>query len=126
MNLCVNSKSGTTFLSSTEASLDAHMSEFTFEYVNGCIEKLGEEKVMQVVTDNPSNNMAPAKMLLEKRPRIFWTPCATHSFNLMLEAIDKLSPFKNTISKAESFTIFIYSHHKTLAMLRKLTKRNIV
>ncbi len=126
MNLCVNSRGGTTFIESKETSLDAHTGEYIFKFVDECIERIGEDKVVQVVTDNASNNMAAAKLLLQKRPRIFWTPCATHTMNLMLEAIGKLTPFKNTITKAKDFTVFIYSHHKTLALMRKRTNREIV
>ena len=85
MNLCVNSKLGTVFLSSKEFSNVAHTSQHIFEYVDSCIENVGPEKVVQVVTDNAANNMGAATLLKEKRPTIFWTSCATHTINLMLE-----------------------------------------
>ena len=87
MNLCVNSRLGTVFLSSKEFSDVAHTSEVIFEYVDKCIEEVGSENVVQVVTDNASNNMGAAKLLKLKRPTIFWTSCATHTVNLMLEGI---------------------------------------
>ncbi|XP_022883756.1 uncharacterized protein LOC111400579 [Olea europaea var. sylvestris] len=98
-NLCVNCKLGTTFLSSKETNDDAHTGEYIFEYVNECIKEVEEENVVQIVTDNASNNMAAANLL---------------------------SIFKGVIRKAKSFTIFIYAHHKTLALTRKFTKREIV
>jgi len=67
--------------------------------------------------------MAAAKLLREKRPNIFWTSCATHTLNLMLEAIGKLPRFKKVIDQAKTFTIFIYAHHKTLSMMRSFTKK---
>ncbi|CAH9127662.1 unnamed protein product [Cuscuta epithymum] len=126
MNLCVNCKLGTTFLSSKDTKDDSHTGQYIFEYVDGCIEEIGEENVVQVVTDNASNNMAAASFLSLKRPKIFWSSCATHTFNLMLEAISKLPNFKGVIQKAKSFTVFIYAHHKSLALMRKFTKREIV
>lgn len=54
---------------------------------------------------------------------MFWTSCATHTLNLMLEGIGKLPKFKGVIEKAKVFTIFIYAHHKTLALMRKHTKK---
>jgi hypothetical protein len=123
MNLCVNCKEGTTFLSSKESSDEAHTGEHIFEYVFKCIEQVGPENVVQVVTDNASNNMAAAKMLREKMPKIFWSSCATHTINLMLESIGKLPRFKKTIDSAKSFTIFIYAHHKTLWLMRSYTKK---
>ncbi|KAJ0680263.1 putative transcription factor/ chromatin remodeling BED-type(Zn) family [Helianthus annuus] len=127
MNLCVNSKLGTVFLSSKECSDEAHTSANIFEYVDKCIEEVGPENVVQIVTDNASNNMGASKLLKEKRPTIFWTSCATHTINLMLEAIGGLTRYKKTLDQAKKLTIFIYAHHKTLAMMRKYTKkRNIV
>ncbi|XP_022007684.1 uncharacterized protein LOC110906938 [Helianthus annuus] len=127
MNLCVNSKLGTVFLSSKECSNEAHTSENIFEYVDKCIEEVGPENVVQVVTDNASNNMGASKLLKEKRPTIFWISCATHTINLMLEAIGGLTRYKKIIDQAKKLTVFIYSHHKSLALMRKYTKkRNII
>lgn len=55
--------------------------------MEACIKDVGPEHVVQVVTDNATNNMGAAKLLKEKRPKIFWTSCATHTINLMLEGI---------------------------------------
>ncbi|XP_020884646.1 uncharacterized protein LOC110229242 [Arabidopsis lyrata subsp. lyrata] len=109
-------------------SLDeAHTGGYIFEYVKGCIEEIGEENVVQVVTDNAANNMSAAKIMKEIKPSIFWTSCGTHSINLMLESISRLPRFKSTIQMAKEFTIFMYAHHKTLAMMRSFTnKRDIV
>ena len=93
MNLCVNSKLGIVFLSSKEFSNVAHTSQHIFEYVDSCIENVGPEKVVQVVTDNAANNMGAATLLKEKRPTIFWTSCATHTINLMLEGNKLISIF---------------------------------
>ncbi|CAA0812145.1 hAT transposon superfamily protein [Striga hermonthica] len=99
MNLCVNSKIGTIFLSSKESSDISHTSEMIFEYVDQCIEQVGPENVVQVVTDNASNNMGAAKLLCIKRPTIFWTSCAAHTLNLILEGIAKLPRVLNNLAK---------------------------
>ncbi|KAI8559966.1 hypothetical protein RHMOL_Rhmol04G0217900 [Rhododendron molle] len=41
----------------------------------------------------------------------------------MLEGIGKQSKFKGIIEKAKAFTIYVYAHHNTLAMMRKYTKK---
>ncbi|PWA79987.1 hypothetical protein CTI12_AA172370 [Artemisia annua] len=89
MNMCVNSKLGTTFLSFKEFSNESHTSEHMFEYLDSCIDEVGPENVVQVVTGNAFDNMGVAKLLNEKRPTIFWTSCASHTINLMLEDADK-------------------------------------
>ncbi|TXG57362.1 hypothetical protein EZV62_018675 [Acer yangbiense] len=123
MNLRVNCKEDTTFLSSKESSDVVHTGELIFNYVLAVIEEVGSENVVQVVTNNASNNMAAAKMLKEKMPSIFWTSCATHTINLMLEGIGKLPRLKKTLDSTKSLTIFIYAHHTTLALMRKFTKK---
>lgn len=60
MNLCVNCKLGTTFLSSIESSADAHTGKYIFDFVDKWIDEVGSKNVIQVVTDNASNNMAAA------------------------------------------------------------------
>ena len=70
--------------------------------------------------------MAAAKLLKAKMPNIFWSSCAIHTINLMLESIGKLPRYKKTIDSAKSFTIFVYAHHKTLSMMRSFTKQRDV
>jgi len=84
MNLCMNCADGTSFISSKEISDVSHTSEVIFELVDKAIEEIGPDDVVQVVTDNASNNMGAKKLLHEKRPNIFWTSCATHTINLIL------------------------------------------
>ncbi|XP_056850680.1 uncharacterized protein LOC108824656 [Raphanus sativus] len=127
MNLCVNSRGGTCFLSSKDTSKDSHTGEYIFNYIDQWIEDIGAAKVVQVVTDNATNNVAAAKMLKQKRPNIFWTGCAAHTIDLMLEGISKLPGIAKIIDQAKAVTIFIYAHHKTLSMMRTSTKnRDIV
>ncbi|XP_020195159.1 uncharacterized protein [Aegilops tauschii subsp. strangulata] len=123
MNLCVHCKLGTAFLESKEASTDAHTILYIFNYVVECIEKIGAENVVQVVKDNASNNMGAKEMLKGKWPKIFWSSCATHTLNLMVEAIGKLKQFGPTIIKAKQMTIFLYAHHKTLSLMRSFMKK---
>ncbi|KAF0933220.1 hypothetical protein E2562_016164 [Oryza meyeriana var. granulata] len=123
MNLCVNCNIGTSFIESREASSESHTGELIFEYVDTCIEKVGADNVVQIVTDNASNNMAAKDLMYIKRPNLFWSSCATHTINLMLEGIGKMKRFKNVLDQAKALTIFIYAHHKTLSLMRKFTKK---
>ncbi|CAI9274375.1 unnamed protein product [Lactuca saligna] len=93
MNLCVNSRMGTVFISSKECSNESHTSQYIYDYEESCIQQVGPDHVVQVVTDNVTNNMGAAKLLQEKRPTIFWTSCSTHTINLMLESIGGLPRF---------------------------------
>ncbi|CAD6268226.1 unnamed protein product [Miscanthus lutarioriparius] len=99
MNLCTNCADGTSFISSKEMSDVSHTSEVIFELVDKAIEDIGPDNVVQVVTDNASNNMGAKKLLLKKRPQIFWTSCATHTINLMLQVIGNMARFKKPLVK---------------------------
>ena len=122
MNLCTNCAEGSSFISSKEMSDVSHTSEVIFELVDKAIEELGPDDVVQVVTDNASNNMGAKKLLVEKRPHIFWTSCATHTINLVLQGIASLTKFKKVIDQSKAFTIFVYGHTRTLECMRHFTE----
>ena len=122
MNLCTNCADGTSFISSKEMSHVSHTSEVIFDLVDKAIEEIGPDNVVQVVTDNASNNMRAKRLLEEKRPHIFWTSCAAHTINLMLQGIGNMTRFKKVVDQAKAFTIFVYGHTRTLECLRYFTE----
>ncbi|CAN1788467.1 hypothetical protein LINPERHAP1_LOCUS18062 [Linum perenne] len=123
MNVVTHCAEGTNFIKSKDTSCIAHTSDVIFDLVDSAIEEVGAEHVVQVVTDNASNNMGAKTLLLEKRPNIFWSSCTTHTINLMLQGIGNLPRFKKVLDQAKNFTIFIYSHHRTLECMRSFTKK---
>ena len=71
--------------------------------------------------------MLAGKLLEEKRSHLYWTPCAAHCIDLMLEDIGKLPLIKKTIQRGVSLVGLIYSHFSTLSLLRQFTnKRELV
>ena len=48
--------------------------------------------VVQVISDNAANYVAAGRMLMDRYPSLFWTPCAAHYIDLMLEDMGKI-PF---------------------------------
>ncbi|MQL84651.1 hypothetical protein Taro_017169 [Colocasia esculenta] len=78
--------------------------------------------LMQVVTDNASYNIAAGRMLMKKRKKLFWTPCAAHCLDLMLEDIGKLKEYAGAIAKAKKLTAYVYTHTHLLDHMRKETK----
>ena len=55
---------------------------------------------MQVITDNVHNYVNVGMRLIEKLGKLWWTPCAAHCIDLMLEYIGKLNGHANTLAKA--------------------------
>nr|GEZ88930.1 hypothetical protein [Tanacetum cinerariifolium] len=68
--------------------------------------EIGEQNVVQVVTVNASNYKAAGKLLMAKRKHLYWTPCAAHCIDLMLEDIGK-------IQRASNNKIFYCLHYSS-------------
>jgi hypothetical protein len=126
MNLVINCLSGTMFYNSENTSADTHDGFFIYKLISNTIEELGENCVVQVVTDNASNNVAAAKLLEVARPQIFWTFCGAHTINLMLKDIACIKPIRSAIVMARTVTVFIYAHMHVLDWMRECTKGDIV
>ena len=77
--------------------------------------------MVQVVTDNGANYKAAGKVLMDRIPTLFWSPCATHCLDLMLEDIWNLKEFKKTITRARGVANFIYRHGRILSAMREKT-----
>ena len=60
---------------------------------------------------------------MERHPTLFWTPCAAHFLNLMLEDMGKMSFIKEVVNQARTLTKFIYNHAFVLSVMRRF-KRN--
>ncbi|KAI3515159.1 hypothetical protein L1887_13912 [Cichorium endivia] len=91
------------------------------------VHKVGEENVVQVITDNASAYVKPGKLLEAKRPHLFWTPCAAHCIDLMLEDIGKQIPrVKSVLKKSMLSNAYIYTHVALVNLMRTFTnKKNL-
>jgi len=92
-----------------------------FELLDYMVKEIGEDNVLQVMTDGASNFVA-AKKLLEKRTKSFWSRCVDHCLDLILEDIGQLQIFYNTIANAKRVTTFTYRHTWVLNIYRKYSK----
>ena len=121
INFLVSCPQGTMFLRSIDASDRVKDANLLFELLDEVVMEVGVANVVQVVTDNASNYVLAGKMLEEKHKTIFWTPCAAHCIDLMLEDIGKQEWIKNTVEHAKSITKYIYNHSWVLNLMRKNT-----
>ncbi len=67
--------------------------------------------------------MMIGKLLQAKRKHLFWTPCAAHCIDLMLEDIGKLPHVSKALERAITLTGYIYNHTRVLNMMRHFTDR---
>ncbi|WOL10273.1 hypothetical protein Cni_G19027 [Canna indica] len=93
INSLVNSLRGTVFIKSIDASGSIKDAGKMFELFDSMVDEIGEENVVQVVFDSASALVAAGKKLIEKRKDLFWTPCAAHCIDLVLE--DRYWRFSN-------------------------------
>ncbi|KAL4572855.1 hypothetical protein LXL04_019643 [Taraxacum kok-saghyz] len=97
-----------------------------FEMLDAVVEEIGEEIVIQVVTDNASAYKAAGRLLMDKRKSLYWTPCAAHCIDLMLEKLGELPEHKNALIKAKKVSNFIYNHQWVLSLARKYLKKDLL
>ncbi|XP_021321370.1 uncharacterized protein LOC110437299 [Sorghum bicolor] len=71
MNLVVHSAYGVCFLDSVDYSYVKKDGRYIFELVDKCIEEIGVQNVVQVVTENARPNEATTSLLKAKHPSIF-------------------------------------------------------
>ncbi|KAH6808014.1 hypothetical protein C2S51_029122 [Perilla frutescens var. frutescens] len=101
INFLINNQYGTVFLKIVDASDYVKDAQKLFELLDSVIEEVGEDIVVQVVTDNTAAYKAAGRLLMDKRKSLYWTPCAAHCIDLMLEKIGQLSQHKNALLKAK-------------------------
>ena len=106
----MNSHVGIWFMKSIDASDIIKNEELMFKYLDEMVEEIGEENVVQVITNNASNYMNVGMRLMERR-RLWWTPCAVHCIDLMLEDIRKLNVHATTLSRTRQVVKFIYRQY---------------
>uniref|UniRef100_A0A2N9HC69 DUF659 domain-containing protein n=1 Tax=Fagus sylvatica TaxID=28930 RepID=A0A2N9HC69_FAGSY len=70
-NFLVNSPKGTIFMYSIDTSDIYKTADKVFEMLDNVIEMVGEENVMQIVTDNASNYKKAGEMLMEKMKKLY-------------------------------------------------------
>lgn len=126
INFLVNSPEGTYFLESVDASSECQDARMIADLLERRIVDVGIGNVVQVVTDNGANYKAAGKILMERIPTLYWSPCACHCVDLMLEDIGKLKAFKKPIVRGRRVTNFIYRHGRILALMRKVTGGDLV
>ncbi|KAL0716528.1 hypothetical protein Bca4012_065850 [Brassica carinata] len=124
INFLVNSPRGSVLLKSLLKSVDfseaGKDSNFLFNMIDRMVDEVGEATVVQVLTDNASIYVKVDmfisvnflwKLLMAKRPHIYWLPCATRRIDLMLEDIRKIPSIKTTIRRCifmNDYTMVIY------------------
>lgn len=126
INFLVNNQYGTVFLKTADASDCVNNAKSLFELLDSVVEEIGEEVVVQVVTDNTNAYKLAGSMLMEKRKSLYWTPCVAHCIELMLEKIAELPQQKKALRKAKRVCNFIYNDQWILNLAKKFAKKDLI
>uniref|UniRef100_A0A6N2K815 BED-type domain-containing protein n=1 Tax=Salix viminalis TaxID=40686 RepID=A0A6N2K815_SALVM len=122
VNFLAYSPRGTVFLKSVDTSGLRKDKETLLEMFDEVVKEVGQENIVQFVSDNEASFKAAGKALQQRYGTFFWSPCAAHCIDLMLENICDPRYFPmidETIKKARNITKFIYNHAWVLALMRK-------
>nr|XP_025692967.1 uncharacterized protein LOC112795242 [Arachis hypogaea] len=119
INFLVYCPAGMSFVKSVDASDMIKTADTLFKLFAKVIEWVGSSNIVHVVTDNAANYVSARKLIHEKYPNIFWSPCAAYCINLILKDIASLPHIADLASRASKVTVFVYNHMIFLSWLRK-------
>ncbi|MBA0776155.1 hypothetical protein Gotri_011195, partial [Gossypium trilobum] len=123
INFLIYSTRGTVFKKSIDASsVTSRTAEYYFGLMDKIFDEIGEEFLVQVVTDNEVAIKADCHMLMQKRRHLYWSACSAHYLDLILEEISNRKSVKKVLDEAKKITSFIYNHTWTINYMKKYTR----
>eukprot|EP00258_Populus_trichocarpa_P030095 XP_024446114.1 uncharacterized protein LOC112325035 [Populus trichocarpa] len=123
INFLVYCPKGTIFLKIVDVSDVSKTARLLYQLFREVVLYVGVENIVHMVTDNAANYVAAGKLLMEEFPSIFWSLCAAHCINLILQDIGKLQSVCCVVEHASGITKYIYNHCYPLYLMRKFTGR---
>ncbi|KAL6586601.1 hypothetical protein OROMI_001589 [Orobanche minor] len=116
-----NCPGGLVFLSTVDTTDIVDSTEALFSLFKEVVEEVGVRNVLQIVTNNEVRYVEVEKQIADSFPTVFWTPCATHYVDLILEDFRELEWTSTILEQARSISKFIYNHSLVLKMMRRYT-----
>lgn len=127
LNFLVNCPKGTMFFESIDVSSFREDGMKMHELLSNFIERIRPINVVQVVTDNASAMKLAGKFLEAKYPNLYWTPCAAHCLELMLEDFGGIPRVKSALRKGIELSGYIYKSFMLLDTMKVFTgRRNLL
>ena len=84
------------YLTSIDTTNIPKTTDYIFSLMGKIVQEVGDENIVQVVTDNEASFKAGGMLLMEKRKHLFWSSRAAHCIDLMLEDIGNINQIKET------------------------------
>ncbi|KAH1087736.1 hypothetical protein GYH30_019022 [Glycine max] len=121
INFLVYCPKGTIFLRYVDASYASKTVEMLFKIFKEMVLYVGAENVVHIVTDGAINYVATGRLLEKEFPKIYWSACAAHYINLILQDCGKFEEVSEIVSHASKITKYIYNHCYVLFLMRQHT-----
>lgn len=121
INFLASCPKGAMFIKYVDASAQIKDARTLCDLLDVFILEVGAENVVQVIMGNAANYVDVSRMLTDRHPTLFWTPCVAHCIDLMLEDIGKIPFVKDIVDSSKSITKFIYNHTSMLSLMRRFT-----
>lgn len=122
INFFAYSPGGTIFLKSVDVSGLNKSREALFEIFDQVVREAGPENVVQFVTNIDAAHKGAGTALQQRYGTFFWSPCAAHCIDLILETFSNPSFFPfidETLKKSKKVIKFIYNNASIISMMRK-------
>ncbi|XP_019423213.1 PREDICTED: uncharacterized protein LOC109332625 [Lupinus angustifolius] len=121
INFLVYYPKETVFLKSVDASHASKTVDLLFRLFKEVVLYVGAQNIIHIVTDNVVNYVVAGRLLEKEFLNRFWSPCAAHCINLMLQDIGKLPKVAEIVSHAANITKYLYNHCHPLFLMRQYT-----
>jgi hypothetical protein len=79
------------FNKSSDAPIHVKDATLVCELLDGFIQEIGLQNVVQIITNNATNYMVVGRLLMLRDLTLFWTPCVSHCIDLILEDTCKIA-----------------------------------
>jgi hypothetical protein len=90
------------------------------------IADVGENNIVQVITDNDFNYKKSCHYLTNENLHIALHPYLAHTINLMLKTIGEFSDHESVIDSAKVIARWLYNHKKLYTMMKNAIGGNLV
>ncbi|CAI9260423.1 unnamed protein product [Lactuca saligna] len=121
LNFSVYCPEGLMFLGSVDVINIIGSIDALYGLFKEIIEEVGVRNFLQIVTNNEERYIEVGKRITNNFPTIFWTPCATHCVDLMLDDFRELKWISTILEQGRSISRFINNHSFVLNMMRRYT-----
>ncbi|MBA0786346.1 hypothetical protein Gotri_006698 [Gossypium trilobum] len=123
INFLIYSPRGIIFKKSIDASsVTSRTAEYYFNIMDKIVDEIGEEFIVQFVTNNKAAIKTGGKMLIQKRRHLYWSACFAHCLDLILEETGNKKSVRRVLDEAKKITSFIYNHTWTIDYMKRYTQ----